>query len=66
MSGIIYNNVNGLDLSTHSETLETIRDYTYMHNVYVACMSETKSHWKNQRSYNELYRVVRNFGADFT
>ena len=48
-SRIIYNNVNGLDLSTHSATLETMCDYMYMNNVDVACMSEINAYWKNQR-----------------
>ena len=43
-SRIIYNNVNGLDLSTNSAILETMCDYMYMHNVDVACMSETNAH----------------------
>ena len=52
-SRIVYNNVNGLDLFTNSVTLETMCDYMYMHNVDVACMSETNAHWKNQRCYNK-------------
>ena len=37
-SRIIFNNVNGLDLSNNSATLETMCDYMYMNNVDVACM----------------------------
>ena len=58
-SRIIYNNVNGLDLSTHSVTLETMCDYMYMNNVDVACISETNAHWKNPRCYNTMFCVVR-------
>ena len=52
--------MNGLDLSTHSATLETMCDYIYKNDVDVACMSETNAHWKNQRCYNIMYGVVRN------
>ena len=64
-SRIIYNNVNGLDLSNNSATLETMFDYMYMHNVDVACMSETNAHWKNQRCKNTMYSVVRQFWKRF-
>ena len=65
MSRIIYNNVNGLNLSTHSETLKTMCDYMYMHNVDDACMPETNSHCKNQQYYNKIYSVVRIFWKRF-
>ena len=36
-----------------------------MHNVDVACMSETNAHWKNQRCNNKMYSVVRQFWKRF-
>lgn len=58
---IIFTNVNGLELSFHSSTLETICDYMYLNNVDVTYMFETNSHWKNQRYYNMLYNFWKLF-----
>ena len=57
--------MNGLELSSHAATLETLWDHIYMNNVYIACISEKTCHWKNHRCYNLLHNVICTFWKRF-
>ena len=46
-SRIVFTNVNGLELSSHTAIFETLCDYMYLNNVDISCISETNFYWKN-------------------
>ena len=58
---LIYQNIDGLELSNDAFTLEEIRDSIFRQAADVVCLSETNTHWKYPSSKYKTTKILKQF-----
>ena len=58
---LLYHNTGSLGLSNNSHNLEVICDAMFTHDIDIASLVETNTHWKHNNSIPRLKQVIKKF-----
>ena len=58
---LLYHNTGSLGLSNNSHNLEVICDAMFTHDIDIASLVETNTHWKHNNSIPRIKQVIKKF-----
>ena len=64
MTRLHYHNSGSLGISTNSHNLEVICEAMYTHEIDIASLVETNTHWKHTHSIPKLKQVLKMFEVE--